>query len=132
MTWVLFFDGDCAFCSNSVRQVVRFDKHARVSFAPLQGKLAAEMGFARHAAADDGTMVLLREFDGQVFTRSDALIELARALGGGWRIFTLARFIPKPLRDRVYRWIADHRYLFMVKSDACPLPDPELLKRLRE
>ena len=132
MTWVLFFDGDCAFCSKSVRQVVRFDKHARVSFAPLQGKLAAEMGFARHAAADDGTMVLLRETDGQVFTRSAALIELARALGGGWRIFTLARFIPKPLRDRVYRWIADHRYLFMVKSDACPLPDPELLKRLRE
>ena len=132
MTWVLFFDGDCAFCSKSVRQVVRFDKHARVSFAPLQGKLAAEMGFARHAAADDGTMVLLRETDGQVFTRSAALIELAHALGGGWRIFTLARFIPKPLRDRVYRWIADHRYLFKGKSDACPLPDPELLKRLRE
>ena len=132
MTWVLFFDGDCAFCSKSVRQVVRFDKHARVSFAPLQGKLAAEMGFARHAAADDGTMVLLRESDGQVFTRSAALIELARALGGGWRIFTLARFIPKPLRDRVYRWIADHRYLFKGKSDACSLPDPELLNRLRE
>ena len=132
MGWVLFFDGDCAFCSNSVRQVVRFDKHARVSFAPLQGKLAAEMGFARHAAADDGTMVLLRETDGQVFTRSAALIELARALGGGWRVFTLARFIPKPLRDRAYRWIADHRYLFMGKSDTCSLPDSELLKRLHE
>ena len=132
MTWVLFFDGDCAFCSKSVRQVVRFDKHARVSFAPLQGKLAAEMGFARHAAADDGTMVLLRETDGQVFTRSAALIELARALGGGWRVFTLARFIPKPLRDRAYRWIADHRYLFMGKSDTCSLPDSELLKRLHE
>jgi predicted DCC family thiol-disulfide oxidoreductase YuxK len=132
MTWVLFFDGDCAFCSKSVRQVVRFDKLARVSFAPLQGKLAAEMGFASYASADDGTMVLLRESDGKVFTRSDALIELARALGGGWRVFTLARFIPKPLRDWVYRWVADHRYLFMGKSAACSLPDPELLKRLRE
>ena len=132
MTWVLFFDGDCAFCSKSVRQVVKFDKHQRVSFAPLQGKLAAEMGFARHAAESGGTMVLLRESDGKVFTRSDALIELARALGGGWRIFTLARFIPRPLRDWVYRWVADHRYLFMGKADACSLPDPELLKRLRE
>ena len=132
MRWVLFFDGDCAFCSKSVRQVVRFDKHARVSFAPLQGKLAAEMGFTHHAAAADGTMVLLRETDGQVFTRSAALIELAHALGGGWRIFTFARFIPKPVRDWVYRWVADHRYLFMGKSEACSLPDPELLKRLRE
>lgn len=132
MTWVLFFDGDCAFCSKSVRQVVRFDGQKRVSFAPLQGKLAAELGFTRHAAESDGTMVLLRESDNQVFTRSDALIELARALGGGWRVFTLARFIPKPLRDMVYRWVADHRYLFLGRSDACSLPDPELLKRLRE
>jgi len=126
------FFRDCAFCSKSVRQVVKFDKQKRVSFAPLQGKLATEMGFASHASAADGTMVLLREFDGKVFTRSDALIELARALGGIWRIFMLARFIPKPLRDGVYRWVADHRYLFMGKSDACSLPDPELLKRLRE
>ena len=132
MGWLLFFDGDCAFCSNSVRQVVRFDKHAQVSFAPLQGKLAAEMGFTHHAAAADGTMVLLREADGKIFTRSAALIELAHALGGGWRVFMLARFIPKPLRDSVYRWIADHRYLFMGKSATCSLPDPELLKRLRE
>ena len=132
MTWVLFFDGDCAFCSKSVRQVVRFDGQKRVSFAPLQGKLAAELGFTRHAAESDGTMVLLRESDNQVFTRSDALIELARALGGGWRVFTLARFIPKPLRDMVYRWVADHRYLVLGRSDACSLPDPELLKRLRE
>lgn len=132
MTWVLFFDGDCAFCSKSVRQVLRFDKRKQVSFAPLQGKLAAEMGFTHHAGESDGTMVLLRESDGKVFVRSDALIQLARALGSGWRVFTLARFIPKPLRDWAYRWIADHRYLFLGKSDACSLPDPELLKRLRE
>ena len=132
MSWVLFFDGDCAFCSKSVRQVVSFDRQRRVSFAPLQGKLAAELGFARHADKSDGTMVLLRESDKKIFIRSDALIELAGALGRGWRVFTLARFIPKTLRDRVYRWVADHRYLFLGKSDACSLPDPELLKRLRE
>ena len=132
MSWVLFFDGDCAFCSKSVRQVVRFDRQQRVYFAPLQGKLSAEKGFTRYAAESDGTMVLLRESDGKVFIRSDALIELARALGGAWRLFTTARVIPKPLRDSVYRWVADHRYLFIGKSDACSLPDPELLKRLRE
>jgi len=44
----------------------------------------------------------------------------------------LARFIPKSLRDWAYRQIANHRYLFPVKKDACPLPTPELAKRLRE
>ncbi len=132
MGWVLFFDGDCAFCAASVRRVARFDKHRRVSFAPLQGKLAAKMGFTKYAAKGDGTMVLLRESDGQAFLRGDALIELASALGGRWRIFTTARFIPKFLRDAVYQWVADNRHRIMGRADHCQSPDPELLKRLRE
>lgn len=132
MGWVLFFDGDCAFCSASVRRVVRHDKRRRVAFAPLQGKLAAEMGFTKYADEAGGTMVLLRKSDGQVFLRGDALIELARALGGAWRIFTLARFIPKPLRDAVYQWVADNRHRIMGKTNRCLLPDSELRKRLRE
>lgn len=131
MGWVLFFDDDCAFCNASVRRVVAFDKAGQVAFSPLQGKLAAELGFQGNAAKD-GTMVLMREADGRVFTRSDALIELAGALGGWWRLTTVARFIPKFLRDWVYRGIANNRYRFMGKSQTCSLPDPELLKRLRD
>ena len=132
MSWVLFFDGDCAFCSKSVQQVVKFDPHGRVAFAPLQGKLSGEMGFTKYADEKGGTMVLLRESDGQVYTQSDGWIELARALGGWWRFLTITRFIPKLLRDRVYRWVADNRYRFMGKSYSCSLPDPVLLARLRD
>lgn len=132
MSWVLFFDGDCAFCSQSVRQAVILDKHEQLAFAPLQGKLAHEKGFEKYAAEAGGTMVLLRESDGAVFMRSDALIELARVLGGWWRVMTLARFIPKLLRDWVYAWIADNRYRFMGKQETCMIPDAALLKRLRD
>jgi predicted DCC family thiol-disulfide oxidoreductase YuxK len=132
MGCVLFFDGDCAFCSRSVRRVVAFDKHRRISFSPLQGKLAAEMNFSKHAAATGGTMIFLRESDGKIFKKSDALVELARALGGGWRVMTFARFIPRFLRDWVYDRIANNRQRFSAKSSSCSLPDPEVSKRLRE
>ena len=132
MSWVLFFDGDCAFCSASVRRVVRLDKYRRISFAPLQGKLAAELDLSNYAAKTGGTMILMRESDRRIFMRSDGLIELAHALGGWWRVMTVARFIPKRLRDMVYGWIADNRHRFIGKSDVCLLPDPELAKRLRE
>jgi len=132
MKWVLFFDGYCAFCSESVRRAVVLDRHERLAFAPLQGKLAREMGFEKYAAEAGGTMVLLRESDGAVFMRSDALIELARVLGGGWRVMTLARFVPKATRDWVYGWIADNRHRFMGKHEACMLPDAALRKRLRD
>jgi predicted DCC family thiol-disulfide oxidoreductase YuxK len=132
MAWVLFFDGDCPFCCRSVRWVVKLDRRARVAVAPLQGKLAQEKGLTRYATRDGGSVVLLRESDGAVFFNSSALIELARALGGAWRLATAARFIPRPLRDWAYNWVAQNRYRILPKSTSCALPSSELLRRLRE
>ena len=132
MSWVLFFDGDCAFCSAAVRQAMRFDKHRRLKYSPLQGKLAAEKGFADFADKTEGSMVLMRESDARVFLRSDAAIELARALGGWWRLLVPVKFIPRFLRDAVYRWVARHRHWFSKKGDFCLLPDPEMEKRILE
>lgn len=132
MRWVLFFDGDCAFCSGSVRRIFRMDRRGRIDFAPLQGALSGELGFSRHAATGGGgTLVLLRESDGAVFTRSDALIELARALGGGWRVFALAEWLPRAIRDRVYRCVAANRQRLAGRKASCVLPDPGLAARLR-
>ena len=123
MSWTLFFDGDCGFCTRSVQALKSVDKHGRIALSPLQGERAAALNLTGHAASKGGTMVLLRESDGHLFRRSDAAIELARALGGGWRLFTVARFIPRFLRDRVYQWIADHRHLFAGRKGTCGLPD---------
>jgi predicted DCC family thiol-disulfide oxidoreductase YuxK len=132
MSWVLFFDGQCAICSHSVRIVARHDKRQRVWFAPLQGKHAAEKGLSGMAAGTGGTMVLLREQDGALFTRSDALIELAGALGGIWRLARLAVLVPRSLRDAVYQWIADRRQQLAAISASCTLPDADVETRLRE
>ena len=131
MSWILFFDGDCGFCSASVRCVLRLDKRGRVFFAPLQGELARTLGLAGHAAETGGTMVLLRESDGVLFTRSDALLELARVLGWPWRLARVAAIIPRRWRDGVYQFIADHRRALSGKTATCQLPDAKLAERLR-
>ncbi len=115
-----------------MRWVARLDKRGRVHFAPLQGELAKAHGLAENAAAEGGTMVLMRESDGRLFTRSAGLIELARALGGAWNLLRVAWLIPGCLRDRVYQWIADHRYSLMGGHESCGLPSPELKDRLRK
>jgi predicted DCC family thiol-disulfide oxidoreductase YuxK len=131
MIWTLFFDGDCAFCSRSARLVARLDKRERVRLAPLQGELGRERGLAKFADGQGGTMVVLRESDGAAFLRSEAAIELGRALGGIWRLARVFKLVPRPLRDGVYRLIARNRGRLMGKSDSCPLHDPAVAKRLR-
>jgi len=132
MNWILFFDGDCAFCSAGVRRVFRFDKRQRLKFAPLQGKLAVEKGLDGFADKAEGTMALMRLPDGKVFLRSDAVVELARALGGWWRLLLPAALIPRCIRDAAYKWVARNRYRFAGESDSCLLPDPEMEKRILE
>lgn len=130
--WILFFDGECGFCSAAVRWVARRDKRGRISFAPLQGRLAGELGLSRHAAPEGGTLVLMREPDGKVWTRSDACLELAWVLGGGWRVLLVLKGIPRCIRDAAYRWVADHRQRWFKVESACGMPDKELRKRMRE
>lgn len=76
-------------------------------------------------------MVVLRERDGAVFLRSDALIELARALGGWCRVGVLGRVIPRCLRDGIYRWFARNRHRFGRGGDACRMPTPKFQQRMR-
>jgi predicted DCC family thiol-disulfide oxidoreductase YuxK len=132
MALVLFFDGDCAFCSKSVRYVYQLDAKGVVEFAPLQGVLAAEFDLRKHAEKGGGSMVILRESDAVMFTKSDAIIELGKALGGVWAALARAfSLFPRLARDRVYDLIAKNRHMLAGKGNQCALADKDFTARMR-
>ena len=98
MGWIVFFDGDCAFCSGTVRWLVLFDWRCNLRFSPLQGELARAKGLEALADPAGGTMVVLRESDGATFTYSDAWLEVTRALGARQCQSTLPSFTLSTLR----------------------------------
>jgi predicted DCC family thiol-disulfide oxidoreductase YuxK len=133
MPWVLFFDGECGFCSEMVRRVARWDRRGHVSFAPLQGELARDKGVGKYLDEGSGTMVLLRESDDRIWLRGDAALQLARIFGGAWKpLATLASCVPKRIRDWIYDFIARHRHALAGKSSRCTVPGKELRERLRK
>lgn len=75
-------------------------------------------------------MVILREEDGEIFTKGDALMELGKVLGGVFRVLAFVfSFFPKCVRNRFYDLVAKNRYKF---AGTCELPDEGLRKRMRE
>lgn len=129
---MLFFDGDCAFCSKSVRYIYQLDTKRAVEFAPLQGVLAAEFDLRKHAEKGGGSMVILRESDAVMFTKSDAIIELGKALGGVWAALARAfSLFPRLARDRVYDLIAKNRHMLAGKGNQCALADKDFTARMR-
>ena len=130
MSLVLFFDGECGFCKRSVRLVYEYDEKGLIEFAPLQGVLAEKYELKGYSEKGGGSMVMLREEDGEVFTKGDALIELGKNLGGVFWVlaFGFSNF-PKLLRNGLYDLVAKNRYKL---AGLCELPDEGLMKRIRE
>ena len=61
--------------------------------------------------------------------RSEAGLRVASYLGGAWKIFLLARLLPRGLRDYLYDLFARQRYKLFGKYDAFLLPPPEVRAR---
>ena len=125
---LVLFDGVCNLCNALVQFVIRRDPAARFRFAPIQSRVGTEI-FQRHGLdpADLQTFVFVA--DGKILLRSDAAIEVVSRFGGAWRIVKLFRSVPRPLRDRLYSFIARNRYRWFGRKEVCMVPTPELKER---
>jgi predicted DCC family thiol-disulfide oxidoreductase YuxK len=133
--WVLF-DGRCGLCDGAVRWLIRHDRRAALSFAPLEGAVAAAVR-RRHPDLPPGdeTFVLVEAPEGtgeRVRVRSDAALAALSRLGGGWRLASGLRVVPPFLRDAIYRWVARNRTIWFGRLDACRMPTPEERGRFLE
>jgi len=119
----LFYDGHCALCHGTVRFVLARDHAARVTrFAPLDGQLFREQVPEAKRAALPDSLVLLTA-DGELLTRSAAVLHILQRMGGLWGVIAAsARIVPGPVRDLVYDAVAKIRYrVFGTRDDACPV-----------
>jgi predicted DCC family thiol-disulfide oxidoreductase YuxK len=129
---VVLFDGVCHLCHGAVRFIVRRDAHEVFRFASLQSDIGQTLA-ARHGVGDlahrVNTVVLLE--DGQAYFKSSAILRIARRLRFPWWLaYWLGRLLPRPVRDALYDWVAQHRYRWFGKSEECLLPTAALRARL--
>ena len=130
---VVFFDGFCALCNRSTKLLIDEDRAKVLAFAPLQGKTFK--AFRGTTTLEHGldSIVYVRGLgsdQARVFVRSAAVIEALGDVGGFWRVVSWLRVVPRPLRDRVYDFIAAHRYKWFGKYETCRLPTPQDARQL--
>ena len=130
---ILFYDGECGLCAQSVRFFLGIDRYKRLSFAPLQGDTAQGYLPANLRDAQCLSTVVYRrsDSDGQsLFLRSEAVARALIDVGGLWGILgRFLRLIPTPMRDWGYNLIATNRLKFFPNG-ACALPTEQACERL--
>jgi predicted DCC family thiol-disulfide oxidoreductase YuxK len=125
---VVLFDGVCNLCNGAVQFIINRDPAGKFLFAALQSSAAKQLLGERENSKDDPYSIILIE-DGKLYDRSDALIEIAKHLPGGWSLLAGFRFLPKFFRDALYKLVANNRYRFFGRQDSCMMPTPELKAR---
>lgn len=124
---VVFYDGDCGLCDRSVKLLIKLDKAHQLRYATLQGETATRIMGAPQGPSEGWAIKLLDEeglHDG-----STAALRSAMHAGGVGKLGAFFLWVPRFIRDGVYRWIARNRYRWFGTVDACLLPSAGLRKQ---
>lgn len=114
---IVFFDGECRFCEARVRWLRARDRAGSLSFAPLQGELAAQLlggSGADPCAADRWSSMVLVMGEGsphpEILMKSRAVAAVAARLPFPWCLGGLLALLPPGLADAGYDWVARRRH----------------------
>ncbi|HET7110833.1 MAG TPA: DUF393 domain-containing protein [Gemmatimonadales bacterium] len=126
---ILFYDASCGLCARSVQWVLAHEHRDRtLRFAGLQGARAAATPEIRREAHAVDSVIWYEEggtaHPARILTRSDAVLEVWRYVGGAWRVVAgIGRLLPTRFRDWVYDLVARHRH--SLAGPACVVPAPD-------
>ena len=121
------FDDICVLCSGGASFLMRLKRARDVQFTSAQGELGEAL-YRHYGMAMDDTYLFIA--DGCAWSKSEGYFQLAKHLGGIWKLAALARIVPRPLRDAAYDMIARNRYRWFGKTEACALLTEEQRARL--
>jgi predicted DCC family thiol-disulfide oxidoreductase YuxK len=118
---VVVFDGTCVLCSSWVAFLLRHPQHRRFRFSTTQSAPGRKLLQAHGVDAENPSSFLLLD-GGRAYAESDAAIRMLCALRGVWRASAVGYLMPKPVRDRIYRWLARNRYRWFGRREQCFVP----------
>ena len=127
-TNIIFFDGYCILCNGFVDFLMEIDVKEKLKFASLQGETAKRQLAPSHLHEID-TVIFLNS-NHEVLTKSKAIIDILKTLGGLWKFANIFSFLPSFLLDKIYDLIAHNRYGWFGKRNSCRMPSTSEAERI--
>lgn len=127
MKSIVLFDGECNVCNASVQFILKRDAKGYFQFASLQSEMGQSLLKQYGVSPTLNSLVLIDQ--GKAYTQSTAALKIAKNLNGLWKLCYMAILIPTKLRNQAYNVLANNRYKWFGKKEACLLPTQEQRRR---
>jgi predicted DCC family thiol-disulfide oxidoreductase YuxK len=126
------FDTDCVLCSRWVSFLLRHERDKRMIFVSAWSSTGLTLASTHKLSRADLHLTYLVIEKGRPLTYSAAGLALLRRLKAPWRWLAALVVVPRPLRDRLYSWVARNRYAWFGRKDRCFVPPPGAQRRFVE
>lgn len=122
--FLVCFDGHCNLCNGWIDFLIKRDSNDVFTFTSLQSVECKNilLSNGHNEARIESLDSIIVIHSGQVFSRSDAVIEILIALGGLFKVAILLKLTPSYLRNHVYDVVAKRRYKWFGSRDTCRIP----------
>ncbi|MFD2670006.1 thiol-disulfide oxidoreductase DCC family protein [Marinicrinis sediminis] len=129
---LVLYDGSCGLCSRLVQFLIPRDPRQHLYFAPLQSEIgkAYLKQFSLTGVSED-TFVFIEQGK-TAHVESGAALRVLRYLHRPWTWLSRLTFVPSPIRNACYRFVAKRRKKWF-KPEACMwIPPTERIRFLNE
>jgi predicted DCC family thiol-disulfide oxidoreductase YuxK len=117
---VLIYDGDCAFCSSTVRTLQKLIKNPP-KIIPFQFIDTTQFGLTKQQCSEEIKFV---DANGLVSGGESAFKKFFFEVGGAWRLLGGVMGLPliRQISGVIYRWVAKNRFRLPGGTPTCSLP----------
>ncbi|WP_299433461.1 DCC1-like thiol-disulfide oxidoreductase family protein [uncultured Aquimarina sp.] len=117
---VIIFDGECNLCNGVVGWLIQFAPEDIFQFIPFQSPRGQEL-LKQHGYPTErlDTVILIDENGSH--THSDGFLKIISKIPKWKRVGALLAFIPRMLRDGIYRLASRNRVKWFGQSQSCTI-----------
>lgn len=126
---LLLFDGDCLMCNESVRFIVKHDDRGIFKIGTLQSNIGES--YLESYQVDEAPLTTLVYIKGdRALSKTTAVLEIMKDLGGFWQIFYILKIFPAFIRDPFYKLVSRNRFKWFGTAESCIVNDADFKSRV--
>ena len=117
---IIIFDGECNLCNGVVGWLLKFEPEDLFQFVAFQSRYGQELLKQYGFPTEQLDTVILIDEQG-VKTHSDGFLRIISKIPKWKRVAALLAFIPRMIRDFIYRTASKNRVKWFGQSNSCTI-----------
>ena len=130
-TDIVFFDGKCNLCSNSINFILNNEIDSSLFFSSLQSKFAKRF-LKSYGIKNKNHSSIIFFTKKKIYTKSNAIFKILKFLKFYLRILLIFKIFPRFLTNYFYDLISKNRYNWFGKKSICYVPRKDISSRFLE